>query len=136
VHIARPNNRYPTKTTLAIRAQPRRVGRGSLDLTETTLLVRRRCAADPRYTRSPFSPFALILVRVSISTAILVFDDVQIIDYTGPYEALGRRGDAYLVAEKPDGLTTNMACRSCPITLGFEPAALPSAIGRSATISA
>ena len=49
-----------------------------------------------------------------ITTAILVFDDVQIIDYTGPYEALGRRGPTFLVAEKADGLTTNMGMQIVP----------------------
>ena len=56
------------------------------------------------------------------STAILVFDDVQIIDYTGPFEALGRRGPTYLVAEKPDALTTNMGMRVVPnYAFGQEP---------------
>ena len=59
-----------------------------------------------------------------ITTAILVFDDVQIIDYTGPYEALGRRGSAFLVAEKADGLTTNMGMQIVP-NYTFETAPMP-----------
>jgi putative intracellular protease/amidase len=47
---------------------------------------------------------------MSITTAILVFDDVQIIDYTGPFEALGRRGPTFLVAETPE-LVTNMGMK-------------------------
>ena len=47
---------------------------------------------------------------MTFTTAILVFDDVQIIDYTGPYEVFGRRGPTYLVAEKLE-LTTNMGMK-------------------------
>ena len=57
-----------------------------------------------------------------LTTAILVFDDVQIIDYTGPFEALGRRGPTYLVAEKPGAITTNMGMQVVPsYTFGNEP---------------
>jgi putative intracellular protease/amidase len=59
---------------------------------------------------------------MAISTAILIFDDVQIIDYTGPFEALGRRGPTYLVAERPGALVTNMGMQVVPnYTFGNEP---------------
>jgi hypothetical protein len=44
---------------------------------------------------------------MAISTAILAFEGVQIIDDTGPYEAFGRRGPTYLVAQTGDALSTN-----------------------------
>jgi putative intracellular protease/amidase len=51
-----------------------------------------------------------------LNVAILVFDGVQIIDYTGPYEVLGSMGrrNVYTVAEKPDTITTNMGMRVIP----------------------
>ena len=59
---------------------------------------------------------------MAITTAILVFDGVQIIDYTGPCEALGRRGPAYLVAENGAALTTNMGMQVVPnYSFGQEP---------------
>jgi len=49
------------------------------------------------------------------NVAILVFDGVQIIDYTGPYEALGASGrNVYTVAEKPDVITTAMGMKVVP----------------------
>ncbi|HWT02048.1 MAG TPA: DJ-1/PfpI family protein [Pyrinomonadaceae bacterium] len=50
------------------------------------------------------------------NVAILIFDGVQIIDYTGPYEVLGGMGKrhVYTVAEKPDAITTNMGMRVIP----------------------
>src|SRR2546423_395828 len=50
------------------------------------------------------------------NVAILIFDGVQIIDYTGPYEVLGswRKRNVYTVAEKPDAITTNMGMRVVP----------------------
>ena len=49
------------------------------------------------------------------NVAILVFDGVQIIDYTGPYEALGASGrNVYTVAEKPDVITTAMGMEVVP----------------------
>lgn len=49
------------------------------------------------------------------NVAILVFDGVQIIDYTGPYEALGASGrNVYTVAEKPDAITTAMGMKVVP----------------------
>jgi putative intracellular protease/amidase len=47
---------------------------------------------------------------MTFTTAILAFDDVQIIDYTGPFEVFGRCGPTFLVAEKPE-LTTNMGMK-------------------------
>ena len=51
-----------------------------------------------------------------LNVAILIFDGVQIIDFTGPYEALGagRRRNVYTVAEKPDVITTAMGMRVAP----------------------
>lgn len=41
--------------------------------------------------------------------AILIFDAVQIIDYTGPYEMFGAAGcDVYTVAASPHAITTSM----------------------------
>ena len=41
--------------------------------------------------------------------AILIFDGVQIIDYTGPYEVFGQAGfETFTVAEKPEPITTSM----------------------------
>src|SRR5215212_4340488 len=50
------------------------------------------------------------------NVAILIFDGVQIIDYTGPYEVLGGMGkrNVYTVAEKADAVTTNMGMRVVP----------------------
>jgi putative intracellular protease/amidase len=42
------------------------------------------------------------------NVAILVFNNVQIIDYAGPYEALGYQFNVYLVAEKPGPIRTVM----------------------------
>lgn len=51
-----------------------------------------------------------------LNVAILIFDGVQIIDYTGPYEALGagRHRNVYTVAEKPDVITTAMGMKVVP----------------------
>src|SRR3982750_525965 len=51
-----------------------------------------------------------------LNVVILVFNDVQIIDYTGPYEVLGANGkrNVFLVAEKQDAITTNMGMRVVP----------------------
>ena len=51
-----------------------------------------------------------------LNVAILIFDGVQIIDYTGPYEVLGSRGrrNVYTVAEKPDAIKTNMGMLVVP----------------------
>lgn len=47
--------------------------------------------------------------------AILVFEGVQIIDYTGPYEVFGQGGfDVYTVAETKDALTTAMGMTVVP----------------------
>jgi putative intracellular protease/amidase len=54
--------------------------------------------------------------KPKLNVAILIFNGVQIIDYTGPYEVLGsgRRRNVYTVAEKPDAITTNMGMRVVP----------------------
>ena len=53
--------------------------------------------------------------------AIFIFDGVQIIDYTGPFEVLGQAHDdhkhlfnVYTVAEKPGPITTNMGMTVVP----------------------
>lgn len=55
------------------------------------------------------------------NVAIFIFNGVQIIDYTGPYEVLGQAWDGeqhlfnvYTVAEKPDAITTNMGMTVVP----------------------
>jgi putative intracellular protease/amidase len=54
--------------------------------------------------------------KPQLNVAILIFEGVQIIDYTGPYEVLGswHRRNVYTVAEKPDAITTNMGMRVVP----------------------
>jgi len=54
--------------------------------------------------------------RRKLNVAILIFEGVQIIDYTGPYEALGAGGrrHVYTVAEKPDVVTTAMGMKVVP----------------------
>jgi len=54
--------------------------------------------------------------RQKLNVAILIFEGVQIIDYTGPYEVLGsgRRRNVYTVAEKPDVITTAMGMKVVP----------------------
>jgi putative intracellular protease/amidase len=47
--------------------------------------------------------------------AILIFDGVQIIDYTGPYEVFGQAGmEVFTVAVKPEMITTAMGMRVTP----------------------
>ena len=49
------------------------------------------------------------------SVAILLFDGVQIIDYTGPYEVFGQAGfRVFTVAAGPGPITTNMEMRVTP----------------------
>src|SRR5262245_18708384 len=57
--------------------------------------------------------------------AILIFDGVQIIDYTGPYEVFGQAGlEVFTVAVKPETVTTAMRMKVTPhYTLGDAPAA-------------
>ena len=54
--------------------------------------------------------------KPKLNVAILIFEGVQIIDYTGPYEVLGswRRRNVYTVSEKPEAITTNMGMRVVP----------------------
>jgi transcriptional regulator GlxA family with amidase domain len=57
--------------------------------------------------------------------AILIFDGVQIIDYTGPYEVFGQAGmEVFTVAAKPETITTAMNMKVTPhYTLETAPAA-------------
>jgi transcriptional regulator GlxA family with amidase domain len=49
------------------------------------------------------------------NVAILVFEGVQIIDYTGPYEVFGQGGcNVFTVAEKADTITTAMGMMVLP----------------------
>ena len=71
-----------------------------------------------------FFAFSFGIVRVSAQTTdqpklnvgILIFNGVQIIDYTGPYEVLGSRGrrNVFTVAEKADAIATNMGMKVVP----------------------
>ena len=49
-----------------------------------------------------------------MKTAVLLFDGVQIIDYTGPWEAFGRRGSVYGVSERGQPITTSMGMQVVP----------------------
>src|SRR5258707_11319700 len=57
--------------------------------------------------------------------AILIFDGVQIIDYTGPYEVFGAAGlEVFTVATSAATITTNMGMKVTPhYTLDDAPAA-------------
>src|SRR5262245_61992897 len=47
--------------------------------------------------------------------AILIFNGVQIIDYSGPYEVFGQAGfEVYTVAASPDMITTTMGLKVTP----------------------
>ena len=60
--------------------------------------------------------------------AILIFDGVQIIDYTGPYEVFGQAGfSVFTVAEKPDPITTAMGMKVTP-SYTFEDSPEPSLV--------
>lgn len=51
----------------------------------------------------------------SMKAAILIFDGVQIIDFTGPYEVLGQAGiEAFTVAEKAAPIRTTMGMTVTP----------------------
>lgn len=59
--------------------------------------------------------------KAKMNLAIFIFDGVQIIDYTGPFEVFGQaRGgkqhlfNVYTVAEKADAITTNMGMTVLP----------------------
>ncbi|MBD0370189.1 MAG: DJ-1/PfpI family protein [Pyrinomonadaceae bacterium] len=59
--------------------------------------------------------------RAPRNLAIFIFNGVQIIDYTGPFEVFGQARDGkqhlfnvYTVAEKPDAITTNMGMTVVP----------------------
>ena len=47
--------------------------------------------------------------------AILIFDGVQIIDYTGPWEVFGQAGfEVFTIAQKPDPITTAFGMKVMP----------------------
>jgi transcriptional regulator GlxA family with amidase domain len=56
------------------------------------------------------------IVKTKMNVAILIFDGVQIIDYTGPYEVLGSWGrrNVDTVAESTDLITTSMGMKVIP----------------------
>jgi transcriptional regulator GlxA family with amidase domain len=53
--------------------------------------------------------------QIRKKAAILIFDGVQIIDYTGPYEVFGQAGmEVFTVAAKPETITTAMNMKVTP----------------------
>jgi copper(I)-binding protein/putative intracellular protease/amidase len=70
-------------------------------------LVEKGSAASRAIASSPNQPRTRV--------AILIFNGVQIIDYTGPWEVFGQAGfDVYTVAEKTDAITTAMGMKVIP----------------------
>lgn len=67
------------------------------------------------FVRSSFAQ-AQSVEKAKMNVAILIFDGVQIIDYTGPYEVLGSWGrrNVYTVAENADTVTTSMGMKVIP----------------------
>src|SRR5947209_145330 len=63
-----------------------------------------------------YAPAQTATDKQKLNTAILIFEGVQIIDYTGPYEVLGSWGhrNVYTVAEKSVPITTAMGMRVIP----------------------
>ena len=60
-----------------------------------------------------------------LKAAILIFDGVQIIDYTGPYEVFGQaRFDVFTVSESGEAITTSMGMSVNP-THSFESSPTP-----------
>src|SRR5262249_55059194 len=58
---------------------------------------------------------AKALIQARKKAAILIFDGVEIIDYTGPYEVFGASNfDVYTVAATPDPVTTAMGMKVVP----------------------
>src|SRR5262245_45369682 len=83
------------------------------------------CANDDKVFNSPGScpvcgmpliPKGEVLHQdQTISAAILIFDGVQIIDFTGPYEVLGQSGiEAFTVGEKASPIRTTMGMTVTP----------------------
>jgi putative intracellular protease/amidase len=63
-----------------------------------------RCAAQQQQQQQGARP-----QPEGLRAAILIFDGVQIIDYTGPYEVFGQAGfNTFTVAERPEPVTTSM----------------------------
>ena len=59
--------------------------------------------------KCPICGMALVEKSATRSVAILIFDGVQIIDYTGPYEVLGQAHfNVFTVSEKGTKITTSM----------------------------
>ena len=53
--------------------------------------------------------------QININVAILLFDGVQIIDYTGPYEVFGQAGfNVYTVSDEKKQIITNMGMNVFP----------------------
>ena len=52
--------------------------------------------------------------KPKLNVAIFIFDGVQIIDYTGPWEVFGRRFNVFTVAEKKDPITTIYGMKVIP----------------------
>jgi putative intracellular protease/amidase len=82
------------------------------DYQAPVMTVQKEFASAPTQAKQKTAPRNL---------AIFIFNGVQIIDYTGPYEVLGQAWDGeqhlfniYTVAEKPDAITTNMGMTVVP----------------------
>lgn len=68
-----------------------------------------RCAGQQQQQQQPPRPQPARQQQGAMQAAILIFDGVQIIDYTGPYEVFGQAGfKTFTVAERPGPITTNM----------------------------
>lgn len=81
----------------------------SIAVTDSTLIFKGQAQSSTPATPSNAQ-------KPKMNVAILIWDGVQIIDYTGPYEVLGtwRRRNVYTVAETSDPITTNMGMRVIP----------------------
>ncbi len=71
-------------------------------------------SAQASYATNNRPPAQQVLAR-SKKVGIFIFDGVQIIDFTGPYEVFGQAGfEVFTVAEKPDPITTAMGMTVTP----------------------
>jgi putative intracellular protease/amidase len=65
--------------------------------------------------RCPVCGMALVAKSARKNVAILIFDGVQIIDYTGPYEVFGQAHfNVFTVSEKGAPITTSMGMKVTP----------------------
>jgi putative intracellular protease/amidase len=78
-------------------------------------------AAAPQQSAQKAAPQPSAQKNATRNLAIFIFDGVQIIDYTGPFEVLGHAWlndqpmfNIYTVAARPDAITTNMGMTVVP----------------------